>query len=375
MTTTNTRANRRDSAIWIAAVDESEPPRQFTRDATSSSPRWSPDGLSIAFLSARPDGDAPAGKAPRKQIYVLRLDGGEARRVGSLPDGVSAFAWSPDGKRLACVSRVAPASSHSGSKSDFKDYRSPAIKLNGVGYFDNLRSRLFVMGAATGEARALTSDPHRNDTEPQWSPDGASIAFVSSDIEESLFESTDVMTIPASGGSPVRISESRVFCEKPRWSPDGKRVAYIASITDAGTPRIFIAPADGNGKSVLAADSLSLAPEGYEWAEKGAAIDASLGFRGEHQIFRIDVGTGKFAPLTSGPHAIVSFDGGNRGDRTVFVLNDATHPGEIFTGDARFGNARRLSHHNDALLEKVQFQPVERINYRASTALQSTDSS
>jgi dipeptidyl aminopeptidase/acylaminoacyl peptidase len=173
------------------------------------------------------------------------------------------------------------------------------------------------------------------------------------------------MTIPASGGSPVRVSESRVFCEKPRWSPDGKRVSYIAMVTDAGTPRIFIAPAVGNGKSVFASADLSLPPGDYEWAENGAAIVASLAVRGEHQIFRIDPGAGEFAPLSSGYHAIVSFDAGKRGDRTVFILNDATHPGEIFTGDAKFGNARQLSHHNDALLEKVAFQPVERITYKS----------
>jgi dipeptidyl aminopeptidase/acylaminoacyl peptidase len=364
VSTTNIRLNRRESAIWIAAVDGIESPRQFTTDASSSSPRWSPDGRTIAFLSARSDAGAPAGPPPKPQIYVLRLDGGESRRMGSLPDGVSAFEWSPDGKHVACVSRPALTGS-SGDKSDFKAYRGAAIKLNGAGYFDGRRTRIFVMDAATGEAHALTSDPSRNDSEPRWSPDGSTIAFASSDLDQSLFESTDIFTVPSSGGSPVRISEPRVDCKQPRWSPDGNRVAYLATVTDAGTPRIWVAPASGKGKSVLAAAGLSLVPGQYEWTETGNAIDASLAVRGEHQIYRMDLAARKFAPLTSGPHAIVGFDSGKHVARTVFLSNDSTHPGELFTGDDRFGNARQLTHHNDALLEKVEFQPVERINYKS----------
>jgi len=136
-------------------------------------------------------------------------------------------------------------------------------------------------------------------------------------------------------------------------------------ITDAGTPRIFIAPAAGNSKSTLASADLSLAPGDYEWTEDGAAIDASLATRGEHQIFRIDLKSGKFAPLTSGPHSITAFTSGKHGTRTVFLSNDATHPGELFAADATFGNARQITHHNDALLARIEFQPVERITYKS----------
>jgi dipeptidyl aminopeptidase/acylaminoacyl peptidase len=366
VSTTNTRVNRRESAIWIAAVNGSAPPRQFTTDASSNSPRWSPDGRSLAFLSARSSETGATGPPPKPQIYVLRLDGGESHRIGTLSDGVSAFDWSPDGKRLVCVSRTAVVSSGSGAeKSDFKDYRSSAIKLNGAGYFDGRRTHIFVMDAATGETKPLTSDPRRNDTEPGWSPDGSTIAYVSSDIEDSLFESMDIFTVPASGGTPVRISEPRVDVKQPRWSPDGKRIAYVAAVTAAGTPRIWIAPSDGKGKSVLAAEELSFPPGEYDWAEKGSAIDASVAVAGEHQIYRIDPAAGKFAPLTSGPHGITGFDVAEHGGHTVFVQNDATHPGELFSGDARFGNAHEVTHHNDALLAKVEFLPVERINFKS----------
>jgi Tol biopolymer transport system component len=73
-------------------------PRQFTFGAKSDhTPRWSPDGATLAFVSAR-DG--------KPQIYLIGLDGGEARPLTSVPNGATNPAWSPDGKRIAFVSPV-----------------------------------------------------------------------------------------------------------------------------------------------------------------------------------------------------------------------------------------------------------------------------
>src|SRR5213593_3428297 len=97
--------NRRNSSIWMVATDGSRPPWQFTTSPQSSnSPRWSPDGKSLAFLSSRPSETTPAaGASPpttseptRNQVYVLSMNGGEARRLTTLKNGVSVFRWSPD---------------------------------------------------------------------------------------------------------------------------------------------------------------------------------------------------------------------------------------------------------------------------------------
>ena len=93
------QANDYRGAIWLAALDGSTEPRQFTvgtrRDAD---PRWSPDGTTLAFTSNR------AGE--QMQLYVMPVAGGEARRLTSLKEDVTQPAWSPDGTTVAFVARV-----------------------------------------------------------------------------------------------------------------------------------------------------------------------------------------------------------------------------------------------------------------------------
>src|SRR5499427_4018847 len=80
--------NRRTSSIWMVATDGTRAPWQFTTSPQSAnSPRWSPDGKSLAFLSSRPEPGpgtaavAASGEQPRNQVYVLSMNGGEARRI------------------------------------------------------------------------------------------------------------------------------------------------------------------------------------------------------------------------------------------------------------------------------------------------------
>jgi len=103
VTTIDQKANRRRTAVWAVAADGNSAPRRLSADAfNSNAPRWSPDGTRLAFLSSRIAEGAAAGEAPRPQIWILRLDGGEAQMLTNLKNGVTSFQWSPDSKRWMC---------------------------------------------------------------------------------------------------------------------------------------------------------------------------------------------------------------------------------------------------------------------------------
>src|SRR5712671_4460908 len=117
--------NRRNSSIWMTATDGSRAPWQFTTSPQSTnSPRWSPDGKSLAFLSSRPaetttgTTSGTVAEQLRSQVYLLSMSGGEARRITNLKNGVSLFRWSPDGTHIVVVSRIGPSDSRSDSPAD-----------------------------------------------------------------------------------------------------------------------------------------------------------------------------------------------------------------------------------------------------------------
>ena len=110
-------------AVWQVDTDGGSPARQVTLGAKHDHhPRYSPDGRTLAFISDRRtrveedpvaehhrrartgDRGHDQGGEDANQVYLLPLDGGEARRLTDLPRGVDAFEWSPDGTRLVVVS-------------------------------------------------------------------------------------------------------------------------------------------------------------------------------------------------------------------------------------------------------------------------------
>src|SRR5262245_38174782 len=82
--------NRNASNVWMAST-AGGPPQQLTQSGHDSSPGWSPDGKTIAFLSSR-SGDS--------QVYLLSLEGGEAQKLTKLSTGAEIVKWSPDGKTI-----------------------------------------------------------------------------------------------------------------------------------------------------------------------------------------------------------------------------------------------------------------------------------
>src|SRR5881396_2303969 len=201
----------------------------------SASPRWSPDGRRIAFLSNR-DGD-------RDNVFVVDASGGEAKQLTNVDDIVTEIAWRPDGRTIAFSAGVG-----------LLDY---------VGLVD-LAGRMEKLVAFPNSESAIGGDPGR--PEP-WSPDGRELAFVSN-----LHDHLDIGVIDLETRRVRWAVESRWDKTMPQWSSNGKRIAYLEN--HDGNIQLKTVSRDGSGVQSVspARGSASHAA----WSSDGRQIPAWL---------------------------------------------------------------------------------------------------
>jgi dipeptidyl aminopeptidase/acylaminoacyl peptidase len=357
-------ANRRITSIWLSPADGSSPPHQLTaNNQSSSAPRWRPDGKAIAFTSTRPVAGDDASS--RSQLYLLDLSGGEPRRITGLANGVGGCDFSPDGARLACLSRSGP-SDRKPPSSDVRHYTGLSYKFNDSGWFDDRKSHLWIIDAATGRATQVTSGDAWSDSDPQWSPDGSKLAFVSNRTgkESDGDENSDVWVVSAGGGEPVRISDHREHDGSPRWAPDGKTIAFVGQAGEDGPAAIWLVQSAGGAASKLLYPGTELSPNDLRWTEDGKALRFAAQYKSETHYVRLDLGSKEVTPLTSGPRAVRNLSVHPSGNR-VYLANDFTHLDEVYVATAG-GSERKLTGMNDSLFATLRLMPVERMPYKGA---------
>ena len=280
----------RASNIWVVPTDRHEPPRPLIPGLKNAeTPRWSPDGKALAFLSA--SGDAGAGDADKSpQVYLLREGEKKAVRLTSALGGVEQYEWSPDGKIIAFVTHDQPAEEERAREA--AGYDAIVHPVRNVRY-----SRLWVTSLSDGIVAQVTKQNFEIG-EIAWSPSGDEFALtIAPSSRSGESDNLSLVIVNSSTGEIARTLSKNVspIVGTLRWSPDGRWITF-SEMPPTGESANFwlsLAPAKGGEIRPLLKDyrGTILTPE---WAPDSKSLLAqSIEGTGE-VISRIDINTGSF---------------------------------------------------------------------------------
>ncbi len=271
------KTEKKYANLWVVPTAGGTPVQFTFGDQIDGSPRWSPDGSTIAFLSNRGDKEKPA------QVYLISFGGGEARPLTNLEGEIGDLAWSPDGRKLLLSVRKKDPEAIEREKDEQKKklgvvarhYDRLYYKLDGYGYLPHERWHIWTVDArtnpgsgSTGKAKQITDGPVWDELSPTWSPDGKWIAYhcrqggetricvvsldgqpagepisgttpawspASQDEEARLaflcFQDShsDICTARPDGTELANLTNSPADEHTPAWSPDGNWLAFVSN--------------------------------------------------------------------------------------------------------------------------------------------------
>ena len=370
-------SNRNVTNLWIVPIDGGEPRRLTTGAASDTSPRWSPDGRTFAFVSDR---------SGTSQIWTIDPTAGEAKRATDLPVDVDNVEYSPDGSRLAFSAEVYPdcpdlacTAKRDKEKSDnpvkARIYTRLMIR-HWDAWDEGKRSHIFVWplkgGAPVDVMKGADADsptkPFGGAEEFAWSPDGKSIAFTSKMAANPAWSTDTNIYLAAADGGGYRCltCANEATDTQPAFSPDGKTLAYLAMARpgfEADRQRVALYDL-ASGTSHVLTEGWDRSADSVAWSADGKRLLVLAEDAARRKIFAVDPVRGTAAVVVP-DHYNADLAVTSRG-RLVYSQDSLTSPAEIFTCRADGADARALTRVNAARVQAAQMSRPEEFWFKGA---------
>ena len=370
--------NKSTTQIYLVPLGGGET-RQLTNDEhSSSSPRWSPDGEKLAFVSAR-DGET--------QIWTIDVSSGALKKITSISSGAGDPVWSPDSKWLAFASDVYPECKDDAyNKKRADEVAQSKVKAHVAerllyrhwkAWKDGLRTHVFVVSSAGGEARDLTPGDYDappfslgGPTDYAFSPDSKELAFVSNhDKVEATSTNADVWIVSVRGGAARNITAANHgYDGSPQFSPDGRFIAYRSQVTpgfESDRFRLMLYDRKtSRARSVT--EPLDSWVDEFTFAPDSQTIYLTAEERGKEPIYSVSVSGGPVKKvIAEGANGDIHFTSDAR--TLVFSRSSMTKPSEIYRANSDGNGVTALTTTNDAFVSSFNLKPAEEVTWTGAT--------
>jgi dipeptidyl aminopeptidase/acylaminoacyl peptidase len=371
VSTPEMEANRNAGNIWVVSTAGGEA-MQLTQSGHDNSPAWSPDGKTLAFLSSR-DGDS--------QVYLLSMEGGEAKKLTALSTGADLFRWSPDGKTIAFTSEVyLDCKDDACNQKRDQDKEKSKVKAR---IYDHLlfrhwdhwsegkRSHLFLIPSdASAAPRDLTPNAdydippdERGDVgDIAFSPDGKEICYTAvPDKIEAISTNGELFLVSVTGGEPKKITTNPGFDGNPVYSPDGRYIAYHAQLTaeyESDRWRVMLYDRKAE-KSENLSEAFDRSAMALSWSPDSKKIYFLAENETLQPLYSMEPKVGAMPKkLLDGYNAAYGFSAD--GKTLVTERTSLTMPAELFVAASDGSGLRQLTHQNDAILATLEMNAPEK---------------
>jgi dipeptidyl aminopeptidase/acylaminoacyl peptidase len=385
-----------ETALWIVSSTGGSP-RQLTTGPHDSAPRWSPDGKTLAFSRTV----EVAGKPPSPQIFLLSMQGGEARLLTDMPKGAASVVWSPDGKFIAFTSTTKAADFEKKEpppepESDVRIITRALYRENGEGYAELARpSHIWIAGVPAPlttpvQAKQITTGQFE-EGDVLWSRDGSKLYFTSDRVLEPYYQSpdTDLYVVSAAGGDISRIAHIAGTIGQLALNPDGTRLAFVGTLNGGegvdersySQPDLFVTRLEPNSTPVNLTAKFDFdiagtvggdqapprgnAPALPWWSRDGKSVFISVSEEGKVNLKRIQADTGEVKAVTEGNHNIYSYSASADGSKAAIMISTPTQIGDLYLVDSATGRTQPVVQSNAGLFASLKLTEPEMIWYKS----------
>jgi acylaminoacyl-peptidase len=383
------------SSLWIVNADGSDHRPLAAGAEDNASPRWSPDGRRLAWISTGPDG--------RGQLWVRWMDTGQSARITQLTRTPADLSWSPDGRQLAFTmfvpEKLPPAvdlpelpEPPPGATwaAPAKVYSRTIFRRDGQGYVEDGHQQLFVVPADGGTPRQLTSGPFHVGSvpvetanagswgPPVWTPDGRSLLFASNRRSDWELDAADseIYEVAVADGTLRALTDRRGPDNEPVVSPDGRTVAYLGfddTRQAYSVTHLYLVNRDGTGRRCLTCafdrdiETPTWSPDGrglfIQFAEAGNTALGFVTLDGKVEVVARSLGGSSFSrpygPLGERCYSVA------RDGRVAYDESRPDHPNDVVV-TRRGGQPVHLTHLNDDLFSQRRLGALEEVRFTSA---------